>query len=81
MLLRKQTSISQVFSTKLAFKPSARGYEAGVVLYWNHYSYATVGIVADEEDGNLATKVVVREPQGKAGEFKVFPTTCQKDKS
>jgi hypothetical protein len=44
MLLRKQTALSQYFGTKLDFQPSRAGYEAGVVVWWSMYSYASAGI-------------------------------------
>ncbi|KPM34161.1 hypothetical protein AK830_g12407 [Neonectria ditissima] len=70
MLLRKQTSYSQRFSAKMDFNPTARGYEAGVVVWWNQFSYAAVGVVASEDAaGNIVRKAVFREP-GKRDQVK-----------
>ncbi|GAB7347030.1 hypothetical protein MBLNU459_g3175t2 [Dothideomycetes sp. NU459] len=44
MLLRKQTSVSGTWSTRLDFDPSSPNYEAGIVLYWNMYTLASIGI-------------------------------------
>ncbi|KAF4982103.1 hypothetical protein FZEAL_2209 [Fusarium zealandicum] len=71
MLLRKQTSYDQTFRVKLEFKPTSGGYEAGAVLWWSQYSYATVGLTASkDDDGKIKPKIVFREPRGKAGDFK-----------
>jgi beta-xylosidase len=52
-LLRKQTMLSQCFAAKMAFTPSKAGYEAGIVVWWSMYSYATVGITRSAVDGAL----------------------------
>lgn len=73
MLLRKQTSYNQIFRAKMEFKPTVRGYEAGVVLWWSQYSYASFGIVATLGDnGKLVPKISYKGTTGKAGEFKVI---------
>ncbi|KAM5341825.1 hypothetical protein ACJ41O_014856 [Fusarium nematophilum] len=78
MLLRKQTSYSQTFRAKMEFKPSARGYEAGAVLWWSQYAYATVGVVAtQDEDGKIRPEIVFQEPLGKAGDFKTTTTDIE----
>ena len=76
MLLRKQTSYAgEVFRVKMTFEPTKRGYEAGLVLWWNSYSYATVGLTAVEGQGSrLAKAVVVRTPTGRPGVMKVSDT-------
>jgi hypothetical protein len=72
MLLRKQTSYSQVFRAKMEFKPTVRGYEAGVVLWWSQYSYASLGVTASlGEDDKLESKISYKGTTGKAGDFKV----------
>ncbi|RSM10861.1 hypothetical protein CEP52_003367 [Fusarium oligoseptatum] len=72
MLLRKQTSYNQTFSATIEFNPTVRGYEAGVVLWWSQYSYATAGIVAHgDENGNIRPRLTFREPSGEAGNIKV----------
>ncbi|KAH6716512.1 beta-xylosidase [Leptodontidium sp. MPI-SDFR-AT-0119] len=44
MLLRRQTAFEQVFSVVLDFKPKKVGYEAGLVLWWDMHSFASVGV-------------------------------------
>ncbi|KAF7562943.1 hypothetical protein G7046_g1178 [Stylonectria norvegica] len=67
MLLRKQTGYTQTFRAKLEFDPRVRGYEAGAVLWWSRFSYASVGVVAKAAtDGSISPWVVCREPDGKA---------------
>ncbi|KAJ4393154.1 hypothetical protein N0V93_002361 [Gnomoniopsis smithogilvyi] len=68
MLLRKQTAYSQTFETKMAFSPSRIGYEAGMVLWWNQYSYATIGItLAELPSGEKVQTIISRSPTGQAG--------------
>ncbi len=75
MLLRKQTSYTgELFRVKMIFNPSKPGYEAGVVLWWNQFSYATVGLTAAVEPGaDYKKTVMVRTPTGRPGEMKVSP--------
>jgi hypothetical protein len=71
MLLRKQSSYSESFHAKLQFKPSKAGYEAGAVLWWSMYSYASIGItLAEQADGSTARTIIYRAPTGKAGVLK-----------
>ncbi|KAI1056506.1 hypothetical protein LB507_002278 [Fusarium sp. FIESC RH6] len=75
MLLRKQTSYNQIFRAKMEFKLTVRGYEAGVVLWWSQYSYASFGTVATLGDnGKLVPKISYKGTTGKAGEFKTSTT-------
>ncbi|RYP79778.1 hypothetical protein DL769_002800 [Monosporascus sp. CRB-8-3] len=74
MLLRKQSSYTETFSAKLQFHPRKPGYEAGIVLWWNQYSFASIGIrlvAADDNSEHRHKTVVFREPTGKAGDFMV----------
>lgn len=72
MLLRKQTSFLESFHTMLEFSPRKSGYEAGIVLWWSMYAYATIGLTAIEaEDGRLVQTIVCRKPEGHAGKIKV----------
>lgn len=76
MLLRKQTSYNQIFRAKMEFNPTVRGYEAGVVLWWSQYSYASLGVVASQrDDGKLESKISYKGAPGRAGEFTVSPIT------
>ncbi|KAI5460362.1 glycosyl hydrolase [Mariannaea sp. PMI_226] len=63
MLLRKQTSYNQTFHATMEFSPRKAGYEAGVVIWWNQYSYAAIGIVAVTEDGKVRRKAIIRKPK------------------
>lgn len=72
MLLRKQTAYHQTFTANLSFAPSRVGYEAGIVLWWNQFSYATVGVTLGElSGGTTATTIVRRSPMGQAGVINV----------
>lgn len=72
MLLRRQTSYNQRFHTSLTFNPTTPGYQAGIVLWWSQYSYATVGIASKKStSGDAVKSVTVRLPKGKAGTFEV----------
>ncbi|KAH7122971.1 glycosyl hydrolase [Dactylonectria macrodidyma] len=64
MLLRKQTSYSQTFLATMEFAPTRRGYEAGAVLWWSNYSYATISVVATQKDSDseLEHEVIIRRP-------------------
>ena len=55
------------------FKPSRLGYESGVTLWWNQYSFASigVGIVEPSEGAEAVRTVIARQPTGKNGELKV----------
>lgn len=55
------------------FNPSRLGYESGVTLWWNQYSFASVGVgvVQPAEGAEAVRTVVTREPTGKSGELKV----------
>ncbi|KAF4466299.1 xylosidase arabinosidase [Fusarium albosuccineum] len=71
MILRKQTAYNMTFRATMQFKPTVRGYEAGTVLWWSQYSYATLGVMADlDRDGAIKSRIVSRTPEGKAGDFK-----------
>lgn len=72
MLLRKQTAYYQTFETKMTFSPCRIGYESGIVLWWNQYSYATIGVTLVELPGGERVHTVIsRSPSGQAGEINV----------
>lgn len=72
MLLRKQTAYDQSFGVTLDFNPSQVGYEAGIVLWWNQDSYATIGVTLIElPSGEKVQTVVRRMPTGSAGSSSV----------
>lgn len=56
----------------MEFKPTVRGHEAGIVLWWSQHSYASLGVVASEQDdGKVETRVMYKGAAGNANEFKV----------
>lgn len=57
----------------MSFSPSRPGYESGVTLWWNQYSFASigVGIVEPSEGADAVRTVIAREPTGKNGELNV----------
>ncbi|KAK6204208.1 hypothetical protein LQW54_008327 [Pestalotiopsis sp. IQ-011] len=68
MLLRKQSSYTETFHAKLQFRPDQTGYEAGVVLWWSQYSYASIGITLLQlTSGDRVRTVACCEPTGEAG--------------
>ncbi|KAF7856116.1 hypothetical protein EAF04_010069 [Stromatinia cepivora] len=44
LFLRKQTSRTGVWSTRLTFNPTTPQMEAGTVVYWNHLTHASISI-------------------------------------
>lgn len=74
LLLRKQGSFHDRFSTTLEFKPSRKGYEAGITVWWSMYSYASIGITAVTSEGQVTPRVVYRKPTGTVGELNtIYP--------
>ncbi|KAH6854049.1 glycosyl hydrolase [Chaetomium sp. MPI-CAGE-AT-0009] len=73
LLLRKQTGYNETFQAQMRFNPSRLGYESGVTLWWNQYSFASIGIgmVVPSEGSEAVRTVVARQPTGKNGELKV----------
>lgn len=72
MLLRKQTSFYQTFEVTMEFGSQQIGAEAGLVLWWSQFSYATVGVrfVATPGDSRRP-RILCRTPEGRPGEFHV----------
>lgn len=68
MLLRKQTSFNQLFQAVLDFEPSRIGYESGIVVWWNSYSFASIGIIKslNAQEGNGRT-LILRVPTDTLG--------------
>lgn len=65
MLLRRQTAFEQVFSVVLDFKPKKVGYEAGLVLWWDMHSFASVGVTLTSTGKRaLAFKTPTDVPDG-----------------
>lgn len=72
MNVRKQTAYHQTFTATMSFAPTKVGYEAGIVLWWNQFSHATVGVTRTKVAGGpAATTVVRRSPTGRAGAINV----------
>lgn len=68
MLLRKQSSYTESFAVRMQFSPRKAGYEAGIVVWWSQYSYATYGLtLRDCSDEEPTLAMVSRVPSGKAG--------------
>lgn len=76
MLLRKQASYTESFEAKMQFNPRKAGYEAGIVVWWSQYSYATYGLtLRGRLDGEQVLAMASRVPTGRAGEITVCPLT------
>jgi len=43
----------------LDFQPSKEGYEAGIVVWWSMFSYASIGITRTTTEAGLEERVVV----------------------
>lgn len=72
MLLRKQTSYCQTFEATMEFGSQRVGCEAGLVLWWSQFSYATIGIrIGGTLNDSERPHVVSRTPMGKPGGFSV----------
>jgi Beta xylosidase C-terminal Concanavalin A-like domain len=59
MLLRKQTDFKQTFQVTLDFRPRHPGYEAGIVVWYSMYSYASIGLAMICNEAEEMTKAVV----------------------
>ncbi|KAI9046734.1 hypothetical protein LZ554_009472 [Drepanopeziza brunnea f. sp. 'monogermtubi'] len=75
MLLRRQTSFEQSFSVRLDFAPTRVGYEAGLVLWWDMHSFASIGVTLTF-DGRRVLKVTT--PTDTADAFKEQYLSIQK---
>ena len=72
MLLRKQTAFHQRFQATLDFEPSREGYEAGIVVWWSMYSFASIGLaIASSPAGPKKKVVIVRLPTEAIGVMSV----------
>lgn len=68
LLLRKQSSYTETFHATLQFNPTQTGYEAGIVLWWSQYSYASIGVTLFQlPDGSQARTLLCRAPSAAAG--------------
>lgn len=68
MLLRKQCSYSETFTAEMNFHPTRLGYEAGLVLWWSSFSYASIGIAGVRVvDGKVQRTIVCRIPVRQPG--------------
>jgi hypothetical protein len=76
MLLRKQGSYNERFQTKMMFDPRKSGYEAGLVLWWNQFSYSTIGLSnLGDQQGSPQVVIACRSPTGRVGEMTVGTLT------
>jgi hypothetical protein len=55
--------LQQAFHAVLDFSPSRKGYEAGIVVFWSSYSYASIGIRLNTTGDRRV--VIVRTPDEK----------------
>lgn len=78
MLLRRQTAFEQVFSVLLDFEPKKVGYEAGLVLWWDMHSFASVGVTLSST-GEKA--IIFKTPKDVPDQFDVSPITRSKVKT
>jgi hypothetical protein len=68
MLLRKQTTFQQLFQAVLDFQPSKAGYEAGIVVWYSLFSYASIGVTVASEGPDAGKRVLqLRLPTDKIG--------------
>ncbi|KAF1960916.1 Arabinanase/levansucrase/invertase [Byssothecium circinans] len=86
LLLRKQEEYAESFHATLDFGPTRVGYEAGVCVWWDEFSFAAIGVagVADagaDAEGAVVRRVVWRKPTGSAGKSEVTSTITSPDAS
>lgn len=62
MLLRRQTAFVQTFAAVLDFEPKRAGYEAGLVLWWDTHSFASIGVTLTSEGRILKIKTPTDVP-------------------
>ncbi|KAF4551803.1 Hypothetical protein D9617_12g036930 [Elsinoe fawcettii] len=80
MLLRKQSEYTDSFHAKLHFAPSRRGCEAGVVLWWNQFSYASLGIArVKDAQGKESIVLTSKIPTGQPGAHETQTTALNQD--
>lgn len=57
LFLRKQTARSGAWSTRLSFQPTSSNTESGTVLWWNYFTYSSIGIRLSPSD---STQRIIR---------------------
>jgi hypothetical protein len=72
MFLTKQTALSQHFGAKMNFRPSKAGYEAGIVVWWSMYSYASSGVTRSAVDVHCVRYFEVHHTKKKLFEYVIF---------
>lgn len=68
MLLRRQTAFGQICSVVLDFEPKKVGYEAGLVLWWDMHSFASIGVTLTPD---RRKSIIVKTPTDVPDGFKV----------
>ncbi|KXJ85485.1 glycosyl hydrolase [Microdochium bolleyi] len=53
LFLRKQCRRETLWTTRLGFVPGSARTEAGAVVYWNYFTYSSIGIRADPGMGRV----------------------------
>ena len=76
MLLQRQIAFSQTWWTRLSFDPQYPGEEAGIVVWLNKYSYATISLGCSPE-GRMIT---LRHPAPEYGKFRVSKLVASRAK-
>lgn len=71
LFLRKQTHRFCTWETKLTFQPSSEHTEAGTVVWWNYFTYSSLGI-RKQGDGRI---IRFRPAEGEVVEHQLGLTT------
>ncbi|KAF3309884.1 hypothetical protein TWF173_010284 [Orbilia oligospora] len=69
MLLQRQTRANIVWTTELEFYPDRKTYEAGTVVWWNSYTFSSIGIRVTESGQRY---IAVKQALDGKGGFEEF---------
>ncbi|KAI5305350.1 hypothetical protein KEM56_004643, partial [Ascosphaera pollenicola] len=76
MLLRKQCERQTTWRTQLSFKPSSPFVEAGTVVYWNYYTFSSIGLrLGNDDSGDFIVRFTPAD--GKIVECKLSPQSSE----
>ncbi|CAG8954650.1 hypothetical protein HYFRA_00004571 [Hymenoscyphus fraxineus] len=73
LFLRKQTARNGTWSTRLSFHPTSSNTESGAVLWWNYFTYSSIGIRLSPSES--AQRVIRFRPA--SGEDVTVPLTSK----